>query len=194
MKTSISVITAFCLVFWVVDTRANDAKNLERTAAKINEHTKTQEQQTEVLTKISDETGVPVATLKAERSRTGLGYGDLFIANSLASATGKTFDEIAALKAGGQGWGKIAKSYQVKLGPIVSQARETDEAVNPPETKSRKKKGDDSDFFNDNEKAAGTGRDSDHGQGSDADKSNSGGNGNANHGSSSQAHGNGHKP
>lgn len=193
MKTSLSAIIAICLVLCATETRANDAKNLERTAAKINEHTKTQEQQNEVLTKISVETGVPVATLREERSRTGLGFGDLLVANSLASATGKTFDEIAALKASGQGWGKIAKSYQLKLGPIVSQARQTDEAINPPEPKNGKKKGDD-DFFNDSDKAAGSGRDADHGQGADLDKSNSGGNGNANHGASSQSHGNGHKP
>jgi hypothetical protein len=186
MKTFIAIITGFCLIFCTAAARANDAKDLERTSVNINAHATTPEGQTKVLNKISNETGVPVDTLKMQRSQTGLGYGELLIANSLATATGKTFDEIAALKASGQGWGKIAKTYNLKLGKIVSQARQTDDAITPPETKSKKKgKGDDNDFFNDNEKGAGSMRDSDHGHGQGLD------NGNASHGSNSQSHGQG---
>ena len=72
---------------------------------------------------------MPIATLAAQRDQTGLGYGGLFIANSLASATGKSFDEIAALKASGHGWGWIAKQNNVKLGPIVSRAHHANKAV-----------------------------------------------------------------
>src|SRR5712691_1402356 len=38
-----------------------------------------------VLTRISDETGVPVDTLQAERASTGLGYGELENAHLLAN-------------------------------------------------------------------------------------------------------------
>jgi hypothetical protein len=75
-----------------------------------------------VLSRISSETGVPVATLQTEKSSTGLGYGDLEIASLLAKASGKTFDEIVAKFKAGGGWGKIAHDMGLKLGKIVSDA------------------------------------------------------------------------
>ena len=45
------------------------------------------------MTRISSETGVPVSTLQAQKSATGLGNGDLEAANLLAKASGQTFDK-----------------------------------------------------------------------------------------------------
>lgn len=164
---------------------ANDAKKLERAAARINAQSNTPEGEIKVLTKISDETGVPVAMLQTQRSQTKLGYGELLIANSLASASGKTFDEIAALKASGQGWGKIAKTYDLKLGKIVSQAHHADEAISGGEIKDKKKGKDrDNDFFTDDHNGAGKMRSLDHGRGADFGQIQ----GNASHGNS-QGHG-----
>ena len=61
------------------------------------------------------------ALLEEQRTRTGLGYGGLMIANSLARETGRSFDEIVAMKQSGMGWGRIAQENNVKLGPIVSR-------------------------------------------------------------------------
>jgi hypothetical protein len=189
MKILSFTIIASCLIFCAAASQANDSKDLDRTAAEINAHAKTPGEQIHVLTAISGETGVPVATLQAQQSQTRFGYGELLIANSLASATGKTFDEIAALKASGQGWGKIAKTYHLKLGPIVSQSRRTQDAVSPAESKSKaKSKGDDNDFFIDKDKGAGQGRDFEHGQGRDMDQ----GDGNTDHGSDSHGKSHGH--
>jgi hypothetical protein len=77
---------------------------------------------TNVLTKISSETGVPVNTLQAQKSATGLGYGDLETANLLAKASGQSFDAIVAKFKAGQGWGKIAHDLGLNLGKIVSVA------------------------------------------------------------------------
>src|SRR5207249_2848317 len=49
---------------------------------------------THVLTRISNETGVPVDTLQTQKSTTGLGYGSLEHANLLANASGQSFDTI----------------------------------------------------------------------------------------------------
>jgi hypothetical protein len=72
------------------------------------------------LTRISNATGVPVATLQAERASTGLGWGGLEKAHLLANATGRSFDEIVALHQSGQGWGKIAHDNGLNLGRLVS--------------------------------------------------------------------------
>jgi hypothetical protein len=76
----------------------------------------------DVLTRISRETGVPVATLQTEKSATGLGYGDLEIANLLAKASGRSFDAVVAKFKAGEGWGKIAHDMGLNLGKIVSDA------------------------------------------------------------------------
>jgi len=81
------------------------------------------------LTRISNETGVPVATLQAERTSTGLGWGGLEKAHLLANASGKSFDDIVALHKGGEGWGKIAHDNGLKLGSVVSNARRSSHAT-----------------------------------------------------------------
>ena len=75
-----------------------------------------------VLNRTSRETGVPVATLLAEKSSTELGYGELEIANLLAKASGQRFDRIVAKFKAGEDWGKIAHDMGLKLGKIVSDA------------------------------------------------------------------------
>jgi len=102
----LSVITAaFILVFGTVASRA---ANPDR---------------------ISASTGVPVATLQAERASTGLGWGSLENAHLLANATGQSFDNIVALHQGGQGWGKIAHDNGLNLGRLVSDAHRSSQAT-----------------------------------------------------------------
>ena len=82
-----------------------------------------------VVTRISDETGVPVDTLQAERASTGLGYGELENAHLLANASGQSFDDIVAMHQAGEGWGKIAHDNGLNLGRIVSNAHRSDQAA-----------------------------------------------------------------
>jgi hypothetical protein len=84
---------------------------------------------TDRLTRISNETGVPVATLQAQRTATGFGYGELENANLLANASGQSFDTIVARHQSGEGWGKIAQDYGFKLGDIVSASHRSDQAT-----------------------------------------------------------------
>jgi hypothetical protein len=84
---------------------------------------------THVLTRISSETGVPMNTLQAQKSATGLGYGDLETANLLAKASGQSFDSIVAKFKAGEGWGKIAHDLGLNLGKIVSDAHRSSRAT-----------------------------------------------------------------
>src|SRR5438093_6494007 len=81
------------------------------------------------LDRISAETGVPGATLQAERASTGLGWGGLEKAHLLANASGRSFDDIVALHKSGQGWGKIAHDNGLNLGKVVSSARRSSHAT-----------------------------------------------------------------
>lgn len=67
------------------------------------------------LKSVSASTHVPVATLEKEKAKTRLSYGDLYAAHAIANASGKSFDQIAALKAKGQSWEKIAADNKVSL-------------------------------------------------------------------------------
>jgi hypothetical protein len=106
MKT-LSFITAAILLL-LFGTVASRAANLERMSA---------------------ETGVPIATLQAERASTGLGWGSLEKAHLLANASGQSFDTIVGQFRGGEGWGKIAHGYGLNLGKVVSGARRSSHAT-----------------------------------------------------------------
>ena len=81
------------------------------------------------LERISDETGVPAATLQAERTSTGLGWGELENAHLLANASGQGFNDIVAMHQAGEGWGKIAHDNGLNLGKIVSDAHRSSQAA-----------------------------------------------------------------
>ena len=105
MKGLTVIIAGFVLVFATVSSRA---ANVDR---------------------ISAETGVPVATLQAERASTGLGWGSLENAHLLANGSGQSFDSIVALHQSGQGWGKIAHDNGLNLGRLVSDAHRSSQAT-----------------------------------------------------------------
>src|SRR6266480_8129960 len=81
------------------------------------------------LTRISNETGVPVATLQGERASAGLGWGGLEKAHLLANASGQSFDTIVGKFQAHEGWGQIAHDYGLNLGHVVSSARRSSQAT-----------------------------------------------------------------
>jgi hypothetical protein len=91
------------------------------------------------LDRISGETGVPVATLQAERASTGLGWGGLEKAHLLANQSGRSFDDIVALHKSGQGWGKIAHDNGLNLGKVVSNAHHSGKATSHTQNVHRQK-------------------------------------------------------
>lgn len=60
-------------------------------------------------------TNVAATTLEQQKARTGLSFGDLYVAHALSLATRKKFDSIVALKTGGQSWAQIARAHKVSL-------------------------------------------------------------------------------
>jgi hypothetical protein len=129
MKTFRLIIAALIVVLGVTMSRADVTTDLKKTTVDINTQAQTNAGRTRVLTAISGETGVSVTTLQSQQSATKLGFGDLTIANLLASASGKTFDQIVAMFKAGEGWGKIAKDLDLNLGMIVSKAKRADQAA-----------------------------------------------------------------
>lgn len=160
-----NLILAALLFFGAALAQADDVIILESTANDFDTWGMRPDGRERVLSAISRETGVPITTLDAQRNSTRLGYGGLFIANSLAAATGQTFDEIAALEASGHGWGWIAKQNNVKLGPIVSRARHANKEFKNDNGKVKKlKKNKEDKFFDDDSNRSERGPGNSHGQ------------------------------
>jgi hypothetical protein len=60
-------------------------------------------------------TDVAATTLERQKKETGLTFGDVYVAHSLALATKKKFSAILALHKSGQSWAQIARSHNVTL-------------------------------------------------------------------------------
>jgi PIN domain nuclease of toxin-antitoxin system len=96
-----------------VAVRADDSAAINKLIADINAAAKTNKAR--ILKIIVLNTDVAASTLELEKSHTGLSLGDVYVAHSLAMASHKTFNQIAALKVSGQSWAKIAQTHKVSL-------------------------------------------------------------------------------
>ena len=114
------------------------AASIERTMANINADANKPGGPEQVMKAISASTGVPVATLEKQKAKTGMSYGDLFAAHSIAKAANKSFADIAALKAKGESWDKIAEANNVSLGGKKNKKAEVKPVVKPTPTPPQK--------------------------------------------------------
>ena len=114
MKMTKFFLSLACLVG--LSALSASAASLTKTVASINADAQKEGGPAKVLQSISKSTGVPVATLEKEKTKTGLTYGDIFAAHTVAKISGKTFDEIAALKKKGDSWDKIGEANGVDTG------------------------------------------------------------------------------
>ena len=124
---SVFTIGTALLLFMPI-ARADDEAELNGAAASVNQNSATPQGQRRVLRSIALETGVPPATLLAQKNATGYGNGELLIANLLAGTSGKSFDDIAAMRKT-EGWGRLAHDLGLNLGQIVSRAHRAEQAA-----------------------------------------------------------------
>ena len=98
-----------------------------------------------VVGHLSRELGLPVEVLRAQRMRTGLDWGSLFIANRLAKEGGLSFDDVVAQRGTGKAWEQIGREHKVDLDKLtgavqrsltVVERRSEDKAPPPMEWKS----------------------------------------------------------
>ncbi|HSP45999.1 MAG TPA: hypothetical protein VLO30_08400 [Chthoniobacterales bacterium] len=92
---------------------AADPKAIAKLIDDVNAAVRTDKQR--MLSIITINTDVAVTTLEQEKARTGLSFGEVYVAHSLALASKKKFSTIVALKKSGQSWAQIAKSHNVTL-------------------------------------------------------------------------------
>jgi hypothetical protein len=94
-------------------TAADDSKAVAKLIRDINAAVR--EDKRRMLSIMVINTNVAATTLEQQKARTGLSFGDLYVAHALSLATRKKFDAIVALKTGGQTWAQIARTHKVSL-------------------------------------------------------------------------------
>jgi hypothetical protein len=91
----------------------NDTAAIAKLIDDINASARKNKQRT--LSIITINTDVAGTTLEQQKTRTGLTFGDLYVAHALALSTRKKFDAIVALKKSGESWAQIARAHKVRL-------------------------------------------------------------------------------
>lgn len=99
---------------------------LEKTALKLDSEQR--------LQALSEQLGVPVEIIRQQQQKTGLGAGQIFIANALAQSvksqgSSKDFYALVGEFQAGKGWGKIAQENGLKLGQVVSMMKRSNTAI-----------------------------------------------------------------
>ena len=68
------------------------------------------------------QTEKPMRAVILQQAQTGLSYGELLMANSLASQSNQSFGHIIAMRAKAQTWGEVAEQLQVDPEFVVDRA------------------------------------------------------------------------
>ncbi len=138
----ISLVLAVGLVFTLAGTAtaladtSKDEKKLDKEAAEIDETAGQPQGGAVVVRRLEKEFNVTEAQITALRDQK-LGYGEIAIVFSLAKQLGGTsgitqenIDAVMTkrLDPPVMGWGEIAKSYNLKLGAVVSQVKKVETA------------------------------------------------------------------
>ena len=131
LKKSALLVTTTLAAFTLLASpvQADEAADLDKQVATMDKQSTEVDDVKPMLEEVSRKTGVPQEKLEKQHRETKMGAGSLYIANTLAKKTGKSFEEIAAARQNGNGWGKVAKDNGVKLGPLVSEAKKNGKAT-----------------------------------------------------------------
>jgi len=129
----------FTIVYAQVGDESKDVEQLQIQLVRVNDEAKQSRENQPVFESLSKQLDVPVSALQADQESTGFGFGQLFIAHSLAQASGQSFEEIAEQFKSGKGWGVIAKENDVKLGKVVSGLKRTGDELKSVRMRSHEK-------------------------------------------------------
>jgi hypothetical protein len=101
---------------------ADDSVAINKLISEIDAAAKTDKSR--MLSIITINTDVASTTLEREKARTGFTLGEVYVAHSIALAARKSFDQVAAMKAEGHTWGKVAQKNKVSLRGATASIKE----------------------------------------------------------------------
>jgi hypothetical protein len=93
-----------------------------------------------VVPAVKLQTGVPTETLRKQHEVTRLTYGELLVANSLASGSGKKFNDIIGMKNKGQSWTQISKQLGINIDSVTARLKTASESLQYAESRKRERR------------------------------------------------------
>jgi hypothetical protein len=123
---------SICLLFTgllcgIIAAVATD-ESLNQGIESLNARAKTDADKKLVLKAVSQQTRQPEKTLRSQMSTTHLGYGELLTADSLVEGSGKSLNEVLALKKG-KGWASLSIELKVDPDSIENRLRYAERTV-----------------------------------------------------------------
>jgi len=123
------VLTVLVAVFGVTPAWGADPPTLAERAAAIERASTERDGIRVVVGHTSRELGIDVDTLRAQRARTGLGWGDLLIAHHLARQNELSFEQVVAELRAGQTWEDIVRSHGADLVRLTTSIERSQAAI-----------------------------------------------------------------
>lgn len=109
---------------------AGDNSSLRAAVVKLDSESATMvEGWTLIANAVAWQTKVPVKTLKQQHESTGLTYGELLVANSLAAGSGNSFEAVLAMKQKNRSWSDLSKQLKINPDSITARARAASESL-----------------------------------------------------------------
>jgi hypothetical protein len=125
-----SAVSSLVLVLCAIgSTWGADPPTLEELAAGIEKVRSGPDGERVVVGHISRKLELSVDTLRTQRARTTLGWGDLLIANLLSKSTKVTVDALAAELKSGAKWEDIARRHNARLDELIGEVRLSQQAM-----------------------------------------------------------------
>jgi hypothetical protein len=108
---------------------ADDELDLNNAIVNLNAISQLAYAKTSTYGAVSAQTGVPVVQCVADRRATGLNYGDLLVAESIATATGKSVHAVVAEQAKGQSWASVARHNRINPASLTARLQTAAEVM-----------------------------------------------------------------
>lgn len=133
----LSLLVAAPSPSWAADPFDEPAKTVNSAAATPAGQSRVASRMASELNASLGRNAYSAASLTAQQAQTGWGWGEVMIANRLAQAISQktgvslstALDKVTTARQQGSGWGAIAKSYDLKVGPLVSEMNKSAKAV-----------------------------------------------------------------
>jgi hypothetical protein len=129
MRRLTSPFIALVVVLMSTPAFAADPSPLDDAAAAIERASKAPDGIRVVVGHLSRELGIPAGTLREQRMRTGLGWGDILIAHRLATAAKLSFEQVINRFRDGKTWEEIARDQNVDVRTLLNAVRESQAAI-----------------------------------------------------------------
>jgi hypothetical protein len=82
-----------------------------------------------IIPAVALQTGVPQDTIKKQRAATGMTYGELLVANSMAKGSGKAFNEIVNMRGKEKSWQELSLRLRINIDSITARLKNAAESV-----------------------------------------------------------------